>query len=103
MRYQVRWVGSTSLTWEPLGHLEHCQDLVADFHHLYPRKPRPHNWSPPTAWRPLEDRGGDELLMDSTRLYAPDYCEGEGPFEGGDGVAVGARSTAEEARGESVT
>ena len=45
LHYLVEWKGylnsSDQTTWEPAENLENAQDLVRDFHRLYPIKPRP--------------------------------------------------------------
>ncbi|KAH0358992.1 hypothetical protein KCU65_g10159, partial [Aureobasidium melanogenum] len=41
--YTVKWVGfgNHENTMEPIEHLDHCRDLVDEFHAKYPLKPRP--------------------------------------------------------------
>ena len=43
LRYLVRWVGYTDLTWEPSTMLANTPSVVKRFHQLYPSKPRPRN------------------------------------------------------------
>ena len=39
IQYLVRWTGYNDTTWEPLGHLENCKELIDDFHRCYPNAP----------------------------------------------------------------
>ena len=45
LKYLVRWVGYTDLTWEPNTMLANALSVVKRFHQLYPSKPRPRNLS----------------------------------------------------------
>jgi hypothetical protein len=44
-KYLVQWKGYDGLpdstTWEPISHLEGCEDLVNDYHQSYPDRPKP--------------------------------------------------------------
>lgn len=52
--YLVKWVGYDEPSPEPPKHVDHCQDLVEEFHATHPSKPRP----PPmtTSTRPRRVR-----------------------------------------------
>src|SRR5258705_1246640 len=45
LKYLVRWVGYTDLTWEPSTLLANAPSVVKRFHQSYPSKPRPRNLS----------------------------------------------------------
>lgn len=42
LQYLVHWKGYTTMdrTWEPRPNLEHCQDLIEDFHKRHPDRPK---------------------------------------------------------------
>ena len=41
LKYLVRWVGYSDLTWEPVDNVANAPTAVVKFHHTYPLKPRP--------------------------------------------------------------
>lgn len=41
LEYLVKWLGYNEQTWQPARDVQHCQDLVQDFHARYPEKPGP--------------------------------------------------------------
>ena len=45
LEYRVHWVGWSDEddTWEPLSHVKHCEENLADFHARHPEKPAPGN------------------------------------------------------------
>ena len=45
LKYLVRWVGYSDLTWEPAENVVNSPMAIARFHTSYPQKPRP---KPPT-------------------------------------------------------
>jgi hypothetical protein len=54
--YLVKWVGYDQPSPEPPEHLDHCQDLVQEFHARHPLKPRPVTTNPTSRPRHIRTR-----------------------------------------------
>jgi hypothetical protein len=58
IQYLVKWKGydPSYNTWEPLRNLQHCIELVEDFHRKYPEAPEPVSWTNATPINHLYER-----------------------------------------------
>jgi transposase InsO family protein len=68
IEYRVRWAGEFEPSWQPVSNLKNCRDLIADFHHAYPMKPKPAKFAPPEDWSPFEGRDQFDELPVATLL-----------------------------------
>ena len=40
LEYLIKWIGDHHPTWEPVSNLSQMPDMLANFHEVYPRRPR---------------------------------------------------------------
>jgi hypothetical protein len=58
LQYLVHWKGYTSMdrTWEAASNLDHCQDLVQEFHATHPDRPSSRRGAPPKKGASVRNR-----------------------------------------------